>query len=306
MPQFSFEYPYVLLLIIVFILADKYMPLRGQSIMLPHIHILKKLSKTNSTILFILKWCTIVSLLVALASPIIQNDIIQNNKKGYNIALVLDTSASMREAGFDMQNITFDKFTIVKNIVSEFIDQRTNDNIAIVVFGSFSFVAMPLTYDKNIIKSISNNLQIGMAGDNTAIYDGLAQAVNLLSKNTEAQNSVAILLTDGRNTAGNIDPNVALKLVKKHNIKVHTIGIGYDGEYNAKALKEIANINGGIFFEASSKDTLKKVYEEINKLETSQIKSQSFIKKDYLYQYPLFVSFFSLLFFIYLRNKKGL
>jgi Ca-activated chloride channel family protein len=212
----------------------------------------------------------------------------------------------MRELGFDITNRNLDKFSIVKNIVNDFVDQRANDNISVIVFGTFSFVAVPLTYDKNIIKDITNNLQLGMAGDNTAIYDGLAQAINSLSKNKEADNSVVILLTDGRNTAGSIPHSVSIKLSKKYGIKVHTIGIGRDGDFNKYALKNIAKETGGEFFVANNKDTLEKIYQEINRLEKAKIKANSFVKKDYLFQYPLFIAIISLLLYIYIRNKRGL
>jgi Ca-activated chloride channel family protein len=306
MEHITFEYPYVFLLIIIFILGAKYLPLRAQSIIMPHLNIIKKLTNANSTLLSTLKWVGIILAIVALASPIKKDNITHNNKKGYNIALVLDASASMREIGFDINNRNLDKFSIVKNIVNDFIDKRENDNIAVVVFGTFSFVALPLTYDKGVIKEITIYLELGMAGDNTAIYDGLAQAIKILSNNNEAHNSVAILLTDGRNTAGNIPKEVVQKMANKHDIKVHTIGIGHEGDFNKYTLKKIAENSNGEFFEANNKDMLQDVYEQINKLEKSEIKTSHYVKKEYLFQYPLIVSILSLILFVYLRNKKGL
>jgi Ca-activated chloride channel family protein len=305
MSEIVFQYPYIFALLIIFILGAKYLPLRAESIMIPHLYIIKKLSSTNSILIESLKWSIIVFAIIALASPIKESNIVQNNKKGYNIALILDASASMQELGFDLSNRNLDKFSIVKNIVMDFIDKRENDNIAITVFGTFSFVAVPLTYDKAIVKDITNNLQLGMAGDNTAIYDGLAQSINILAKNQEAHNSVAILLTDGRNTAGSIPQSVSIKLAKKYGIKVHTIGIGRDGDFNKYTLKSIAEDTGGKAYIASDKYALEDIYEEINMLEKSKIKANSFVKKDYYYQYPLFLAILSFIFYIYLRNRRS-
>ncbi len=300
--QIKFEYPYLLLLILIFLFCSKFCPIRVQSIIFPHLSILKVNIK-NSSLISILKWMTIIFMFVALASPVIEDKIISNKKDGYNIVLTLDTSGSMREIGFDRTNRGLDKFSVVKNIVKEFIDKRIADNISFIVFGDFSYVATPLTFDKDILKDILSRLYIGIAGERTAIYDSIAQSVNILSKN-KAKSKIIILLTDGINTAGKIPKTVAINLAKKHNIKVYTIGIGRD--FDKRALMQIASDTKGLFFHAKNSEMLKNIYGEIDKLEKSEIKSNKFIKKEYFFIYPLFVAIISLLFYIFIRNKRGL
>jgi len=239
-------------------------------------------------------------LLVENKSKIYANIVINKNN-GYDIALILDTSGSMKEVGFDKENQNFDKFTAVQRIVAQFIDKRKNDNLALIVFGEFSFIASPLTYDKDILKDILIRLFIGIAGEKTAIIDSLIQTIKILSK-SEAKSKIAILLTDGRNTAGKIPYNIAIKILEKHKIKIYTIGIGTDRDYDKRLLVDIANKSGGKFFSAQNSEVLNDIYEEIDKLEKSEIKSDKFIKKDYLFIYPLFIAFISLILFGFIKK----
>jgi len=198
------------------------------------------------------------------------------------------------------------RFDVVKSIVNDFISQRTNDNIGLVVFGAYSFIASPLTYDDNILKRIVSQLSIGMAGRYTALYESLAQGVNLL-KMTESNSKVVILLTDGYSTQGqdSVPIDVALDLAKKENIKVYPIGIGHPNEYNRAVLVKIAEDTGGVAFGASSAAELKEVYKKIDSLEKSEIKNETFTYLQYYYFYPLFIGFISLMLYVYFRNKRG-
>lgn len=296
----SFEFPYFFILVPLFFLCSKFCPLRVESIIFPNLKILK-IVKKRSFLLPTLKWITIITLITALSSPIIENNIVINKNNGYDIALILDTSGSMKEVGFDKENQNFDKFTAVQRIVAQFIDKRKNDNLALIVFGEFSFIASPLTYDKDILKDILIRLFIGIAGEKTAIIDSLIQTIKILSK-SEAKSKIAILLTDGRNTAGKIPYNVATKILEKHKIKIYTIGIGTDRDYDKRLLVDIANKSGGKFFSAQNSEVLNDIYEEIDKLEKSEIKSDKFIKKDYLFIYPLFIAFISLILFGFIKK----
>jgi Ca-activated chloride channel family protein len=143
-----------------------------------------------------------------------------------------------------------------------------------------------------------------MAGRFTALYEALAQGVNLL-KSSESKTKIAILLTDGFSTQGvdKIPLEVALSLAKKEGVKVYPIGIGRD--YNGQVLENIAVSTGGVAFGASSANELKEVYAKINELEKSEIKSESFTYIKYYFAYPLFVSLISLMLYVYLRNKRG-
>ena len=225
-------------------------------------------------------------------------------KNGYEIALILDASESMKAKGFDEKNRDLTRFDVVKEIVSHFIQNRKNDNMGIVVFGAYSFIASPLTYDTNILKGVVSNLYIGMAGKFTALFESLAQGVNLL-KSSESTSKIAILLTDGYNTPDADFPfDAAVDFAKKQGVKIYPIGIGGPNEYNKEMLNKIAKLTGGVAFGAANANELGKVYAEINELETSQIANETFSYVRYYFMFPLVISFFSLMLYIFFKNRE--
>ena len=300
------EFPRLLFVVFFFIACETLCKMRLPSLYFPHTAQFMKKSVSASKLLFLLKWTGIIMLILALSSPVKDEPYEMQPKDGYEIALILDASQSMQATGFDKADKALNRFDVVKSIVSDFIDQRKNDNIGLVVFGEYSFIASPLTYDENILNRIVSQLQIGMAGKYTALYESLAQGVNLLKMN-DSKSKVAILLTDGYSTVGvdKVPLDVALDMAKKEGIKVYPIGIGMPNEYNQKVLVEIAEGTGGVAFGASSATELLEVYKKIDELEKSEIKNETFTYLHYYYFYPLFVGFISLMLYIYLRNKRG-
>ncbi len=300
-----FQYPLVVFVLVVFIVCAKFCKMRLPSIYFPHTKQFASSTMASSKLLFFSKWLAIVMMIVALMSPVKDEPYELDPKNGYELALILDASESMQARGFDENNPQLTRFDVVKLIVNDFISKRKNDNIGLVVFGAYSFIASPLTYDDNILKRIVSQLQIGMAGKYTALYESLAQGVNLL-KMTKSNSKVAILLTDGYSTAGkdSIPLDVAVEMAKKEGIRVYPIGIGHPSEYNQRVLLKIAKDTGGVAFGASSADELKSVYKKIDALEKSEIKNETFSYLNYYYFYPLFVAFISLMLYVYLRNKK--
>jgi Ca-activated chloride channel family protein len=301
-----FEFPKLVFVIFFFIACETLCKMKLPSLYFPHANQFMKSSVATSKLLFFLKWIGIVMMIIAFMSPVKDESYELEPKKGYEIAMILDASESMQAQGFDQQNRRLSRFDVVKEIVADFIQERKKDNIGLVVFGAYSFIASPLTYDEHILKNIVQHLQIGMAGKYTALYESLAQGVNLL-KTTKANAKIAILLTDGFSTQGidKIPLDVALDMAKKEGIKVYPIGIGMPNEYNQKVLIKIAKETGGVAFGASSATQLKDIYKKIDELEKSDIKNETFTYVKYYYFYPLFVSLLSLMFYIYLRNKRG-
>ena len=301
-----FEFPRLGFLIFFFIACETLCRMKLPSLYFPHTAQFMKSTVAASKSLFFLKWTAIVMMIIALMSPVKDEPYELEPKDGHEIALILDASQSMQAQGFDTSNPNLNRFDVVKNIVSDFIDKRKNDNIGLVVFGEYSFIASPLTYDENILKRVVSQLQIGMAGKYTALYESLAQGVNLL-RMTESNSKVAILLTDGFSTAGvdKIPLDVALDLAKKEGVKVYPIGIGLPHEYNQQVLLEIAKGTGGVAFGAANSSELEEIYKKIDELETSEIKNETFTYMQYYYFYPLFLAFFSLMLYVYLRNKRG-
>ncbi len=302
---YRLEHAFVLLFIGLFIFCHFACRIRVKSLFYAHLKIFSESAAYKSSLLTFLKFTAIVTLFIAMAAPYTSRHIDITPKQGYDIALMLDASESMLQRGFDTTQYRLDRFDVVKNVVSDFIKTRTNDNLGVVVFGAFAFIAAPLTYDKAILSDIVKRLRVGIAGRSTAIYDALGQGINLLRK-SEAKSKIAILLTDGHNTAFNVALEDVLALAKKYEIRVYTIGIGHEQEFNQILLNKIASDTGGKMFKAQSGEQLTQVYREIDRLEKSQIKSKSFEERTYYYHYPLLLSVLSLLLFVVLRHQKGL
>lgn len=300
-----FEYPNVAFVILLFILCTIICKMKLPSLYFPHISQFMKVSNGASKLLLFLKWLSITMLIVSLMSPVKDEPYELEPKKGYEIALILDASESMKAKGFDENNRDLTRFDVVKKIVSDFIISRKNDNMGIVVFGAYSFIASPLTYDANILKDVVSNLYIGMAGKFTALFESLAQGVNLL-KSSKSKSKIAILLTDGYNTPDSEFPfEAAIDFAKKHDVKVYPIGIGKSNEYNKKMLDKIAAQTGGMAFGASNASELGIIYAKINKLEKSEIDNETYSFLRYYYIFPLVVSFLSLILYMLFRSKSG-
>jgi len=304
MPNLSLEYPLVLVAFFLFVLCAAKCKERTQSIYFPHIAIFSSSSKKSTWFISLLKYISIIAALIALASPFSEYEQSITPKRGYDISLILDTSGSMKAQGFDRNNLHLNRFDVVKNIVTEFVKKRENDNIGLIVFGEYSFVAAPLTFDKSILSKIIERLYIAMAGEKTAIFDALAQTANQF-ENAQAKSKLAILLTDGVNTAGTVPPDVAVKLLKKQNVKLYTVGIGGAGEFDEAMLISLAKETGGKFYKAYESRQLEKIYEEIDRLEKSEIRDTGYTFKEYYFQYPLALSFVTLLLYIILRRRRA-
>jgi len=301
-----FEFPKIAFVIFFFIACHSLCKMKLPSIYFPHAGQFMKSSVSSSKLLFLLKWIAIIMMILALMSPVKDEPYELEPKHGHEIALIMDASQSMLARGFDKYNPVFTRFDVVKDIVADFVKKRKNDNLGLVVFGAYSFIASPLTYDEHILAGIVSQLQVGMAGKYTALYEALAQGVNLL-KMSKAKSKVAILLTDGYSTKGvdKIPLDIAIDMAKKEHVKVYPVGIGNSDEYNRAVLIKIAKETGGVAFGASSADELKDIYNKIDKLEKSEIKNETFTYLKYYYFYPLFIGLLSLMLYVYLRNRRG-
>ncbi len=296
----TFEYPFVFAFLIPFIFCSFFCKAKVSSYFVPHLKLLESSVKLGSSTVSFLKWTTIVFALTALASPVKELNIVNSRNEGIDIVLSLDTSGSMRQTGFNRENIQQNRWDVVSSIVKDFISKRVNDNIGLVVFGQSVMTASPLSYDKNAQKKVIDSLGIGIVGEKTALIDSIATSINIL-KERDSKSKIIILLTDGNDTASRIPLNIVTKMAKKYGIKIYAVAIGVTDRY---MLNELSNTNGGKSFSARGKDDLKKVYEEINELEKSRIDQNKIVLKDHLFFYPLFISFLSLLFFIYLKNRR--
>jgi len=254
----------------------------------------------NSTLWIIAIYSLIV---LAISSPYSYDSKLVSNKKGRDLVLVLDTSGSMAERGFNRENINQSRYDISVNLAKDFIKNRYDDNIGLVVFGSFAFSASPLTYDlKALNEMFELTTNVGIAGTSTAIGDAIIQGVKTIDAG-EAKSKVIILLTDGKHNAGVKSPREAVSMAVSKGIKIYTIGIGKKGEYDENLLLTIAKDSKGESFFASNSSELKKIYETIDKLEPSPIRSEEYLNKKEMFIYPLFLAIV-LLFTLLWRDEE--
>ena len=239
--------------------------------------------------------------------------------EGIDILLILDISGSMRAEDFKPDN----RLHAAKAVIHDFLDDRKNDRIGLVVFAGESFTQCPLTLDYQILGKLLLSVEIGMLEDGTAIGDALANATNRLRYST-AKSKIAILLTDGENNAGTIDPLTAAQAAKALDIKVYTIGMGKEGgafipyhdpifglQYSPnktyvdeETLKQIAEITDGRYFRATDNQKLSEIYQEINQLETTKIEVTEYTRYKELAAYPLILATLLLMLEIILSNTR--
>lgn len=251
-------------------------------------------------LLFLLRWLrlfTLILIVIALMRPQLGNKTTEVLSEGVDILLTIDTSGSMRALDFNLEGRQVDRLEVVKKVVSDFIDRREHDRIGMVVFGENAFTQCPLTHDRETLKMFLSWLKIGIVGDGTAIGNALATGVKRL-KDQKAKSRVIILLTDGRNNAGEISPTLAAQLAQEFDIKVHTIGVGSKGpvpypeqtpwgrriiranlDLDEETLRAIAEQTGGQYFRAQGTEELHKIYALIDQMEKTEIRIKEF--KDY-------------------------
>lgn len=307
MNYISFEYAYLILLLLPIL----YCLYKCKEYMKPrffvHLHFLST-SRSFLKLEWIVKVLIFVLLCIAISSPIIVDRFNPLNRHGKDIVLAIDGSGSMNSSGYDVDDEVsggerLTRFEITKKIAHEFIHKRVSDNVGVVLYGDFAFIASPITYEKEIVTDMLSYLTHGMAGQNTAIGEAIAVSVRAF-KHSQAKTKVIILLTDGEHNSGDISPKDAIKLAKDENIKIYTIGLGNKGEADEALLTKIALDSGGHFYRAASAKELQKVYSGIDRLESSKIKSREYMLKDYYYGIFLLLAFGLLLFLLYREVKK--
>lgn len=250
-----------------------------------------------------LRMLAVTLLVVALARPQRGAAGEEVVSEGVDIMLVIDISSSMLAEDFRPQN----RLHVAKEVVADFVQRRHNDRLGMIVFARYAITKTPLTLDHDILLSHLDDVQIGAVADGTAIGNAIATAVNRL-KNSEAKTKLVILLTDGENTAGEIDPLTASQLARAFGIKVYTVGVGRGGlvpypfrdplygvvyqsveiPIDEKTLTEIAKNTRGRFFRARDAETLKAVYDEIDTLERTKMEQQTYVR--YTELAPTFMS----------------
>lgn len=249
-----------------------------------------------------LKMALFSLMVFALAKPFVYDASHNQHKKGRDLVLAIDASGSMAQSGFDAKNRLKNKFQTNLELSQDFIQKRFDDNMGIVLFGTFAYTASPLTYDLESLSYLLDLTNVGLAGESTAIGDAMMQSIRTLSYG-EAENKAIILLTDGYHNAGKTSPKEAVTKAKALGIKVYTIGIGKKSDYDVALLETIAQESGAKSYAASSAKALAEIYEEINTLEPSAIRSENYLNQRLLILIPLLLVFILLLLWVLLLKR---
>jgi len=252
--------------------------------------------------LWMLRYLAVLLVVTALASPVTVDRDDPLNREGVDVVLAVDASGSMGASGFDPQTRE-SRFDITRKIAQRFILERVGDNAGVVVFGDFAFIASPVTYEKAVVAQMMEYLGYGMAGQNTAIGEGIAMGVRALER-SKAASKVIILLTDGEHNSGRVSPKDATELAKQRGIRIYTVGMGQKGEFDEAMLQTIARESGGAFFAAYDPEQLSGVYDAIDGLERSKIKAQRYLRKEHYYMWPL-ASALVLMLFLWRREAQS-
>ena len=247
----------------------------------------KSFRPNTNQLLFWLAWLLLLS---SVAKPVFDESV-ELPIKGRDIILSIDLSKSISD---------YNRLGGIKKAAFEFVEQRKNDRIGLVVFGSSAYLYSPLTFDKNIIKDYLRTVQTRMAGDGTAIGDSIIAAVeHFQNSQQQGKPRALILLTDGDNTAGKVGVEEATQVAKQQNVKIYTIGLGGRGE---SALKYIANQTGGLYFHAKNTNALTQIYTKIDALEKNAEEEINYKVHEDLFFYPL-SAFLLLLIVLMLRRR---
>lgn len=319
--KYHFAYPWVLLLIPIVLFLFFYKKNNFSPTL--KVNITKSIATKNWKHYFLerlplLRLGTILILVIALSRPQTQLGRDSSSSRGIDIVLSLDVSPSMLAADLEP-----DRLTAAKKVAAEFVEKRINDRIGLVIFSGESFTQCPVTSDHNIVKMQIENTVSGILEQGTAIGMGLASAVNRL-KNSSAKSKVVILMTDGVNNTGDIDPLSAYELAKSMKVKVYCIGIGKNGyakipftdpisgqimykmsnvEIDEEILQEIATKTGGKYYRATDNNSLQSIYDDIDKLETSALSGNIYNKyQDHFYAW-LIIAFICLAVELILKIK---
>jgi Ca-activated chloride channel family protein len=262
--------------------------------------------------LFYIKVAALILFILALTRPQLLNYYEKENKKGIDILITLDISGSMASVDFKPRN----RLEVAKGVIADFIQKRSTDRLGLVIFAGVSYTKCPPTIDYDMLRYYLDQTSLGELEDGTALGMALATSVNRVSSSkTGTRTKIIILLTDGVNNRGELDPRDAAEMAKSDNVKVYTIGVGTRGqapypmkdsfgrvqhvmvnvEIDEELLKEIANKTGGLYFRATDKESLQQIFTEIDRWEKTEITTKRFYNARDLYIYFIMAALLLLL-----------
>jgi len=237
--------------------------------------------------------------ILALARPQVQDVLRTKTAEGIDIMLALDTSSSMRAEDFRPN-----RFEAAQEVAGSFVEGRVSDRVGLIVFAAEAYTQVPLTLDYDFLQRMLERVSIGVVEDGTAVGSALAAAVNRL-RETEAESKVVVLLTDGRNNRGEIDPSTAAEIARSLGVRVYAIGVGAPGDESSlprghleerqpgeagvdeQMLRTVASTTGGRYFSASSREALQRIYDEIDELEATEVDERVYTDREEQYAWFL-------------------
>jgi len=301
--MFRFANPFWLVLLIiplaVFVLFFRKKG-RDATVLFPDVGVFRKIAgyhgKVKRILSLLLALEAVIVLVLAMARPQSGRAFHTRTTRGIDIVLALDISSSMGAMDFD----PLTRFEAAREVVKEFISNRASDRLGLVVFAAQSFTLCPLTLDYDILRQFLENAWEARIDDGTAIGSAIATSVNRL-RESDAKSKVIILLTDGMNNRGNIDPPTAARMAAALGIRVYTIGVGTEGQapqrmedgriymvethIDEETLRNVAGVTGGKYYRAKNVRELQGIYDEIGALETTKISVREWVEYDE--KYPL-------------------
>ena len=267
-----------------------------------------------SKVLSVLRWLALSLLIVGLARPQFVESETSIKASGVDIVVAIDLSGSMESEDFRLNGKQVNRLVIAKDTLKKFIDRRPGDRIGLVAFAGKAYIAAPLTLDHDFLQLNVDRLQLHQIEEGTAIGSGLAAAVNRL-RDLKSKSKIVILMTDGQNNVPKVPPLTAADVAQTLKVKVYTIGVGTHGtapfpqvdpfgrkvymqvevDIDEKTLKEIASKTGGKYYRADSTDTLRQIYDDIDKLEKTEVEVKRFVQVKELFHWAILPGMFFLL-----------
>ncbi|MFD2179002.1 vWA domain-containing protein [Veronia pacifica] len=268
-------------------------------------------------VLMTLFWLLLV---IAAARPVWYGDPVDINPEHRDLMLAIDLSLSMETEDMKGPTGSTDRLSAVKSVVSDFIKKREGDRLGLVVFGRHAYLQTPLTFDRYTVQQQLERTVAGMIGESTSIGEGLGIATKTFI-DSDAPQRVIVLLSDGANTSGVLDPIEAAELARDSKVTIYTVGVGADEilqrslfgtrrinpsrDLDEDALRKIADLTGGQYFRARNPEELEKIYQTINQLEPVSNAEQTWRPRDEMFRYPLSASLLLSVLIVLLRRRYG-
>jgi len=246
-----------------------------------------------------------IALVTALARPVWVGEPIRLPAEGRDLMLAVDISGSMDTADMEINGKSVNRLAIVKQVLNDFISQRDGDRLGLILFGSNAYLQTPLTFDRETVRSFMEESALGLAGKMTAIGDAIALSVKRMRENP-SDSQVLVLLTDGANTAGSIEPVRAAELAAEMGVRIYTIGLGAETmevpsffgsrtvnpsrDLDEASLEKIAELTEGRFFRARNTEELSKIYSLIDELEPTEREEKTYRPESSLFHWPLLLA----------------